>query len=800
MVSKRSAVAWLVIVLGLCSLSAYQTTHHWRIQTDILALLPQAEQEPAVHTIKRMVVGELGRTVLCLVSHAQPHIARHATHQLGTLMQTSQVFTAVRWDYSRQPQAFFALYFPLRYRLISPTIRAYLEREDGYQYLLERLTHELYKPTSSLVTRFLDDDPLLFFPALIKEFEKNFLHLAYVGNHAANTETGDKHVGPMVEVEHGMVGIKHQGRHYYLLVAHLGSNPFAEHTQTQLQAHWQRWSTELRQTFPGLHMTYTAVARSAASMRDSMQSDMLLISIGSTLGIVGFILPIFRSLHHLMVAFVPLILGLWSALGLSLSFFGELHTLTLVFGASLIGVCIDYSFHYFVHHRVARQGEAIATMRRMLPALSLGALTTVLSYVGLGLTPLAGLRQIAVFASCGLLVSFLTVVFWFPFLLRHRPPIAPRAALLPQGLQAFLSLWERHKKLGGILLLGGMALCLQGIVTLQVSDSPLVLKTLPSDVAAEEALIRDITGQSAAQQYLIIDGQTPEEALQRLEHFQDAVPPDHVAYGAELGPLLTTFLPSRQRQADNVRAVKRLLDHAPDVARALEALGLSASSIETFFRDVAREPGPFLLPEQWLQHEASVGLRHWWFDHPASGTSLVVRLEKVTDVAGLQAHLAAFPDIRYFDYVEDLTRIFARYRRQIMLLVSGAYVVILALLLWRYHLRGLLVMLPPVLATGITLGVLGLLGHTLHLLHWLSLLLILGMGVDYAIFWAESDPASELTTFLALTLAAGTTILSFGLLSFSSQEALKAIGFTTFLGIVCGWFLSPLARYGRSGS
>ena len=60
------------------------------------------------------------------------------------------------------------------------------------------------------------------------------------------------------------------------------------------------------------------------------------------------------------------------------------------------------------------------------------------------------------------------------------------------------------------------------------------------------------------------------------------------------------------------------------------------------------------------------------------------------------------------------------------------------------------------------------------------------MGVDYAIFLAESDPASEPTTFLALTLAAVTTILSFGLLSFSSQAALKAIGFDHIRGHFLG--------------
>src|SRR5262249_11993079 len=145
----------------------------------------------------------------------------------------------------------------------------------------------------------------------------------------------------------------------------------------------------------------------------------------------------------------------------------------------------------------------------------------------------------------------------------------------------------------------------------------------------------------------------------------------------------------------------------------------------------------------------------------------VVRLYNLTDTPRMKTNIAAFEGIYYVDYIEDFTHILERYRRNTIVLVIGAYVAILALLIWRYRLKGFIVMLPPCLAACITVGVLGLLGHALHVLHWLSLLLILGMGVDYAIFLVEGDPASEPTTLLALTLAAVATIMSFGLLSFS---------------------------------
>jgi predicted exporter len=305
-------------------------------------------------------------------------------------------------------------------------------------------------------------------------------------------------------------------------------------------------------------------------------------------------------------------------------------------------------------------------------------------------------------------------------------------------------------------------------------------------------------GVSDAQQYLFIVGKTSEEALQRLENFQEYIHIEKMQLGAELGPVITSFLPSEKRQRENVRAMKRLLVHEKEIESALESVGLPERSIQKFFQDVSAEPETFLTPESWLNHDVSVGLRSFWVGNIPDGTSIVVRLHKVTDVKKIKEVIASFDGIRYVDNVNDFALILETYRKGIMVFVIGAYGVILALLIWRYRLHGFIVMLPPFLSACITVGFLGLLGHTFHLLHCLSLLLVLGMGVDYAIFLAESDPSSEPTTFLALTLATVTTILSFGLLSFSSQAALKAIGFTTFVGIFWVWLLSPLAIHGRA--
>ena len=102
-------------------------------------------------------------------------------------------------------------------------------------------------------------------------------------------------------------------------------------------------------------------------------------------------------------------------------------------------------------------------------------------------------------------------------------------------------------------------------------------------------------------------------------------------------------------------------------------------------------------------------------------------------------------------------------------------------------------LVPPVLAAAATLGVLGAAGVVTNLLHVLSLLMVLSLGVDYAVFLVECGRRRKLgPTTMSLLGAAITTILSFGLLAISRTPALRAIGLTTGIGTALSFLLAPL--------
>jgi len=97
----------------------------------------------------------------------------------------------------------------------------------------------------------------------------------------------------------------------------------------------------------------------------------------------------------------------------------------------------------------------------------------------------------------------------------------------------------------------------------------------------------------------------------------------------------------------------------------------------------------------------------------------------------------------------------------------GVGLAVVAALLWARDrsLRVTLVTLAPCLvAAALTLALLSLMGIPLNLLHLLGVLLVLSIGVDYAIFLVASGPeaGTRAATLLGLCLACASTCLAFG--------------------------------------
>jgi predicted RND superfamily exporter protein len=96
------------------------------------------------------------------------------------------------------------------------------------------------------------------------------------------------------------------------------------------------------------------------------------------------------------------------------------------------------------------------------------------------------------------------------------------------------------------------------------------------------------------------------------------------------------------------------------------------------------------------------------------------------------------------------------------------------------------------LSTGALVTTLKITGIPLNLFNILAFPLVLGVGVDYAIYIALAlrgqDPARETATVMKPVLLSGlTTVVGFGSLAWAQNPALRGLGLLCAIGV--GWCL-----------
>ena len=335
------------------------------------------------------------------------------------------------------------------------------------------------------------------------------------------------------------------------------------------------------------------------------------------------------------------------------------------------------------------------------------------------------------------------------------------------------------------------AVTVAGWLLLRPQDDVRRMQSLSPALLAEQQRIAALTARGAEAQFFAVGAGSDDAALEREE-----------ALIAQLQPLLgrgldgfeapAQFVPSAARQRAN-RALVNTLDGDP-MRRQAERLG---------FTPITEAPGddaPVLTLAQALA--GPFGFLSVMVLPPVDGQVLhLVPLEGVHRADLLVQAAAGIDGVRFIDPARDFSALLGHYRaRAVWLLVLSAGLMV-PLLAWRYGWRrGLLVMLPPTLAVLLAPALRALGGGGFSFFDAMAQVLVLSIGVDYAVFCAETTPERRAVTMLAVVLAALAALLSFGLLALSGAAAVHGFGVTMTLGIGAAFLLAPLARIGGGGA
>ena len=745
------------------------------VDTDLRGLLPRDTQHELVQSASDRLLKKVGDRIVLLLGAAELDDAIKAAKIVERALASNEsLHWPVSENFSAQQFKVIDLYKQHPFHLLTQKNRdQLLAGEEGS--ILKHASRLLYGLESwSRITTPIED-PL----GLLNEF---ILSL-----------TADDNVH---SINDGFVVLdarSNDGRYYVLLTANLGAGMMDMAAQEAVSMAIQDASAQLQRDFPNVNMLKSGAVFHAAQAAGQAKKEASVIAVGSVLGIVVLFIIAFGSPYPLLLGLGSVVFGCLTAVTISSYLFPKIHVLTLVFGASLIGVTIDYSLHYFARLGAGSHSR-LMTLRAIFPGILLGGITTVIGYSFLIQAALPGLVQIAVFSVAGVIGAWLFVVCVYPYAIRvgraKYPAFLLHLALFPANFwRAFAP-----KTIAISIISIVFFLVIVNSYFVKASDSVRLLHVPSPELMLQEQKIQQIFRNYAPNQFYLVTAASEQALLEAEELFLPKLDELVDAQAIDSYDAITHYLPSIERQKINYELLASKLYAGTGVA--MKFMGSAGFNDDAFFeqqKQLLASRHEYLLPAEWLKLANDEQSTFWLGDIGNVYASLIT-LYGVKETDALKHAASDVTGVIFVNKIDELTNIMGMQRESASLLLVAAYLAVMLLLLFYYRKpHALILVLVPALSTLIALAIVTMSGSAVTIFHVFAMFLILGLGMDYGIFIYES-PDDDEACLLAVMLSALTSCLSFGLLALSSTPMLHAFGMMILFGSLFNLLLAPLVR------
>ncbi len=753
---NKATILWLCIVTVMAmvlGMQWYKGDLH--VQTNLFKLLPDISAQPDVLDSYAKVSQNLNNNVFIMLQTDD-----HAQLDQSTAWLEAQVAQTDLWQPIKktfQQEQFSKTLFQYQTGLLSRQDQELLQQ---YQYpaLLEQSMLQLMSPGMPITAEMLAKDPLLLFPRYLLEKSSGNSSQIAIEQGWATVEQTDITQTNLAQSYSRLV---------VLQVAH---SPYQIDYQEQSKAWLDHVEQQLQQQKVAMHWTGTLAFASEGTQ--SARQEISTIGVGSTIGLIVLVLFGFRSIRPLFTEFIAIGSGLIMAIALTYLIFGEIHLMTLVFGASLIGVCVDFSFYFMAIQSVRRDESGLLVLRPILSGLFIGLMTTLLAYLFLSFTPFPAFKQISVFSIVGLSAAWISSVLLLPRL----PPLNTQFAVkVLRPIAMMRAFFMQRDRARYTLISVAIVFSAIGLTQLKFNDDIQNLQSMDVSLKQNDRLIRQTFAEEQAQDFLIIHvddqaklAQSEQTVISKLDQLlSDGKISAYQAIGQWFDPATIQ---------NNIQRLQQIPKQ--DLVAYAKQMGLDSAQVLAWQRDLASQPT--LNMTQFQQHPlASLAI---------SDKTRVILLQGVQDDQAI--HALENQQVYLMQPVQTLSDQFQEHRQHAQYLLLIAMLALVAVLWWLYGHRALLdLMLPVTLALGCTFALQALLGVELNLFSIMATFLILGIGVDYAIFYHDAAAQDQVIS-MALWLCMMSTLLGFGLLSLSQTYAIFCFGLTVLCGVLLSYFFA----------
>ncbi len=562
------------------------------------------------------------------------------------------------------------------------------------------------------------------------------------------------------------------------------------------------------QSAPAARLIATGPGVFAVGTRAAIKQDVSRISLLAVLLVSCLLLVVYRSARVLFLTLLPVVTGATAGIAAVSLAFGSVHGITLGFGATLLGEGVDYAIYLFTNAAWGRGSDVAVS--RLWRTLRLGVLTSVCGFGVMLLSDFSGLAQLGLFSIVGLIVAFAVTRLVLPHLSPAGYRAQPLAALGPSLLKLVQAAPRLRYPLIVVVVLCAVWLAVRGG---SVWDDRLEsLSPVPeAEKQGYERLQRDLRAPDA--RYLVVvSDPTQQGVLETAERLGPVL--DRLQQAGSLAGFESPahILPSERTQRQRQVALPDGVVLQRNLAEAARGLPFRVELFQPFLQDVEGARRASLLGRADLEATGLKVRLDSLLAERRDGWLAMLSLRGVNDARAVAAALDGLHvgSVHLLDLKQEADDLYRGYRGQaLMFALIGAGAITLVLLVSLRSLRRTWdVMVPLVAALAVLSTVLTLGGKQLTMFHLVGMLLVVGVGSNYTLFFEGQGAAGGFferqlgggdpqTMIVSLVLCNASTAIGFGLLALARAPVLSAIGVTVALGAFLSLaFSAVLARRG----
>ena len=757
---------WVVLHAILLSIGLWTP---WKVDSNLYSVLPDAAEFKNVSEAENALSARSARNLTVLLGHESFDEAKAAAESLDSAFASDSALAETRLKVDESTmQQMRDFFFEYRYVLQGRDVRALLKNDDAAA-IRELALQKVYGAFSLADLTRLQEDPFLLGA---ESFDYFTFHSPMMAGRFS--------------LRDGVLAAEDSSVVYVMWSAALAEGTSSMASDGHVLQRLDCVLDSLQGVHKGLRVEKSGVPFHSYESSKNAQSEVAWISGVSVVAILLLLLWVFRSPLPIVCTLASIGVAVCAALSGTWAIFGSIHVFTFVFGTSVIGVSIDYAIHFFTERHNIFKG------------LLLGFMTTELSYVALTFAQFPLLRQMAVFSIIGLASSFATIMLLFPNL-----PLPVRQDSLPTRLPGkFLAVYESfdrivaHRFAKVALLVVAIVALVPGILQLDIHTDMRSLYAMSDSLKRSESLNARLNNLGISANYLIVEGESVEELLQNEERLAQRLE------GAKADSLVSgylatsTYIPSIATQRETFGGVQKLF-RSSAYKELLADLKLDSASAASSDRLAGGDTGSaptYLTPDSKLPGSFNSIIDMLWIGKVGDRFYSAVFPLHVASGFDVQKVAEGMPGVFAVSKMENVNATLTALSRLALLLVGAACLVVVIVLALVYGFRqAIKVIRAPVIACLFIAAAFGYFGISFNFFAIVGVILTLGIGIDYTLFFKEGG-SRNLKTTLAVMLSAATTLFSFGTLSFSSFVPVSTFGLSVLLGILCCFLLSPLSR------